>query len=283
MWHVFRINGGKAAAGEVEMSEQQLRSMSEQDIRARFRCAPDYYLQAKLEKMQVQRQSENHAAAEAESRWEAVLAEQAQWRAALPEPATTLPPDTGSVNLGLPGLDVLDAALAESEPEPAAPAENARTEAGTTQQAILEAALDDYSHWPVLSDGEAEPESAPEQDAESDLAHKLTLVLDSEPDLDLLLDAGPASQPSADLPQERLATGEPMFELEFELELILDSVPELEMAFESEPSMEFSGDNVTQANFGQRAPRTVPVVSVVMDQKRPNMVRVVGKTTRLAS
>jgi hypothetical protein len=269
------------------MTEQQPRSMSEQDIRARFRCAPDYYLQAKLEKMQAQRQSENHAAAEAESRWEAVLAEQAQWRAALPEPATTLPPDTGSVNLSLPGLDVLDAALAESEPEPAAPAENARTEAGITQQAVLEAALEDYSHWPVLSDGdadhEAEPESAPEQDAESDLARKLTLVLDSEPDLDLLLDAGPASQPNADLPRKRLATGEPMFELEFELELILDSAPELEMAFESEPSMEFAGDNVTRANFGQRAPRTVPVVSVVMDQKRPNMVRVVGKSTRLAS
>ena len=266
------------------MAEEQPRSMSEQDIRARFRCAPAYYLEAKLEKMQAQRHSENRAAAEAESRWEAVVTEQAQWQAALPEP-TTLAPDTGSVNLSLPGLDVLDAALAASEPEPATPAENTRTESGITQQAILEAALEDYSYWPVLSDrdAESESESAPEQDAESDLARKLTLVLDSEPDLDLLLDAGSASQPSADLPRERLATGEPMFELEFELELILDSAPELEMALESEPSVEFSGDNVTQADFGRRAPRTVPVVSVVMDQKRPNMVRVVGKSTRLAS
>jgi hypothetical protein len=273
----------KKQPGKVEMTEEQPRSMSEQDIRARFRCAPAYYLDAKLEKMQAQRQSENRAAAEAESRWEAVVTEQAQWQAALPEPTTTLAPDTGSVNLSLPGLDVLDAALAASEPEPATPAENTRTEAEITQQAILEAALEDYSYWPVLSDRDAESESAPEQDAESDLARKLTLVLDSEPDLDLLLDAGSASQPSANLPRERLATGEPMFELEFELELILDSAPELEMALESEPSVEFSGDNVTQADFGRRAPRTVPVVSVVMDQKRPNMVRVVGKSTRLAS
>ena len=32
------------------MSDKQLQSMTEQEIRARFRCAPAYYLQAKLER-----------------------------------------------------------------------------------------------------------------------------------------------------------------------------------------------------------------------------------------
>ena len=97
-----------------------------------------------------------------------------------------------------------------------------------------------------------------------------------------MLDPGPALGPKEDMPRETPAVVEPAQELELELELILDSVPELEMAFESEPSAASGADNVTRADFGHRPPRTVPVVSVVMDQKRPNMVRVVGKSTRLA-
>ena len=269
------------------MSEDQLRSMSEHEIRARFRCAPAYYLQAKLEKKRAQRKCDDQAAAEAESRWEAVLAEQSQWQAALPEPASGMPRESEALNLDLTGLDDLDAALPESEPvesEPvnaAAPVEDG-TDAGNTQQAILEAALEDYSRWPVLSEPQAEPESAPEPESETELVRKLTLVLDSDLDLDLLLDAGPATAPEAELPPQAVAVVEPPLELELELELILDSVPELDMELELEPSPEFTADNVTRADFGQRAPRTVPVVSVVVDRKRPNMVRVVGKSTRLA-
>jgi hypothetical protein len=266
------------------MTEDQLRSMSEHEIRARFRCAPAYYLQAKLEKKRTQRKADDRTAAEAESRWEAVLAEQSQWQAALPEPASGMPRESEALNLDLTGLDALDAALTESEPvesEPvnAAPVEDG-TDAGNTQQTILEAALEDYSSWPVLSEPQAEAESAPE--SETELVRKLTLVLDSDLDLDLLLDAGPATAPKAESPPQAVAVVEPALELELELELILDSVPELNMELELEPSPEFAADNVTRADFGQRAPRTVPVVSVVMDRKRPNMVRVVGKSTRLA-
>ena len=266
------------------MTEDQLRSMSEHEIRARFRCAPAYYLQAKLEQKRAQRKADGQTAAEAESRWEAVLAEQSQWQAALPEPASGMPRESEALNLDLTGLDALDAALTESEPvesEPvnAAPVEDG-TDAGNTQQAILEAALEDYSSWPVLSEPQAEAESAPE--SETELVRKLTLVLDSDLDLDLLLDAGPATAPKAESPPQAVAVVEPALELELELELILDSVPELDMELDLEPSPEFAADNVTRADFGQRAPRTVPVVSVVMDRKRPNMVRVVGKSTRLA-
>ena len=263
------------------MTEDQLRSMSEHEIRARFRCAPAYYLQAKLEKKRAQRRADDQAAAEAESRWEAVLAEQSQWQAALPEPASHMPRESEALNLDLTGLDALDAALPESEPVNAAPVEDG-TEAGNTQQAVLEAALEDYSRWPVLSEDRAEPESAPEAESETERVRKLTLALDSELDLDLLLDAGPATAPKAELPPQAVAVAEPALGLELELELILDSVPELDMELELEPSPELAGDNVTRADFGQRAARTVPVVSVVMDRKRPNMVRVVGKSTRLA-
>ena len=268
------------------MTEDQLRSMSEHEIRARFRCAPAYYLHAKLEKKRAQRKCDDQAAAEAESRWEAVLAEQSQWQAALPEPASGMPRESEALNLDLTGLDDLDAALPESEPVESEPVNTAPIEDGTdavnTQQAILEAALEDYSHWPVLSQpqAEAEAEPAPDSESETELVRKLTRVLDSDLDLDLLLDAGPATTPTTELPPQ--AVVEPVVELELELELILDSVPELDMELELEPSPEFAADNVTRADFGQRAPRTVPVVSVVVDRKRPNMVRVVGKSTRLA-
>ncbi len=67
-----------------------------------------------------------------------------------------------------------------------------------------------------------------------------------------------------------------MLDSEPELNLVLDSAPELEQALEP------GSDNVTMADFGHLAPRIVRVVSVVMDRKRPNMVRVVGESTRLA-
>ena len=92
------------------MIEKQLRSMTEQDIRARFRCAPAYYLQAKLDNKRCLRLSEDKAAREAESRWEAVMTEQSQWQAALPEAAGITRRGAEGLNLSLPGLDVLDAA-----------------------------------------------------------------------------------------------------------------------------------------------------------------------------
>ena len=70
------------------------------------------------------------------------------------------------------------------------------------------------------------------------------------------------------------------FELAVVRQVEVDLEPELGLALESEG--ELAADNVTTADFGYKAPRTVPVVSVVMDRKRPNMVRVVGKHTRLS-
>jgi hypothetical protein len=239
MWHVFRIQRRKrTSAGEVDMSEEQLRSMSEQEIRARFRYAPAYYLQAKLEKKRALMANENQLPGDAESRWETAVAEQSQWQAALP------------------GLDILDAALSEADDSDAddadtRPAEQADAQTELTQQAILEAALEDYSTWPVLREPESKVTLAPEP--ASELEHKLALVLNSEPDLKLA---------------------------ELDLELVLYSDPSLDLELDSDG--EGVPSYVTMADFGHRAPRTVPVVSVAMDRKRPNMVRVVSKSTRLA-
>lgn len=233
------------------MTEDQLRSMSEQEIRARFRCAPAYYLQAKLEKKRALLAKENHFSGDAESRRETAVTEQSQWQAALP------------------GFDILDAALSEaddsdSDDADTRPAEQADAQTELTQQAILEAALEDYSTWPVLR----EPEPGPA----SELEHKLTLVLDSEPDLKVAL------VPESELDGE--PEFEPVLEMELDLEVVLDSEPSLDLELESDTDRVPS--NVTMADFGHRAPRTVPVVSVAMDRKRPNMVRVVSKSTRLA-
>ena len=67
-------------------------------------------------------------------------------------------------------------------------------------------------------------------------------------------------------------------ELEPELEVVLDSKRGSDSVLE--PQYQNIPDNVTVADFAQRAPGTV---SVVMDRKRPNMVRVVGKSSRRAS
>ena len=92
-----------------------------------------------------------------------------------------------------------------------------------------------------------------------------------------------------------MSVGEPQAgsELERKLALVLESVPELEVVLDSESELEreleaepragLASNNVTLADFGHRAPRTIRVVSVVMDRKRPNMVRVASESTRLAS
>jgi hypothetical protein len=287
------------------MTEEQLQSMSEQEIRARFRCAPAYYLQAKLEKKwaldgrkdqafdQVCEDSQARITADA---YEPAVADMADcWDPSVAEPwqqaarrrpakaarrqPASLDVASGegvTLDLPLPGFEILDAALSETDDVGAIFAQAMDEDvdaAELTQQAILEAALEDYSNWPLSSvadarqvgelaaDGnlalEVELTAQPEPEAESDLERKLKLVLNSEPELKLVLDAEP------------------------ELEVVLHSEPELEQALDAETG--FLSDNVTLANFGNRAPRTVPVVSVVMDRKRPNMVRVVGMSTRLAS
>jgi hypothetical protein len=281
------------------MSEEQLGAMSEEQIRARYRCAPAYYLRAKLEK---KRALERCKAARAQAR----PAASEQPRATLPESASpdiiepldvatvhldsgpaspdvaaahpdaepaspdvaavhldaepasldfSLPlPDAEPVDLGiepmsldiaLPGFEILDAALSAVDYLDNPPDEQPQTEPGPTQQAILEAALEDYGNWPFVSDAQAKPEPEPEPELE----RKLRLVLEAEPDL----------------------------------ELVLEGDPELDLVLESESDPQPIPDNVTVADFRSRAPRTVRVVSVVMDRKRPYLVRVVGETTRLAS
>jgi hypothetical protein len=267
------------------MSEEQLGAMSEEQIRARYRCAPAYYLRAKLEK---KRALERCKAARAQAR----PAASEQPRATLPESASpdiiepldvatvhldsgpaspdvaavhldaepasldfSLPlPDAEPVDLGiepmsldiaLPGFEILDAALSAVDYLDNPPDEQPQTEPGPTQQAILEAALEDYGNWPFVSDAQAKPEPEPEPELE----RKLRLVLEAEPDL----------------------------------ELVLGGDPELDLVLESESDPQPIPDNVTVADFRSRAPRTVRVVSVVMDRKRPYLVRGVGETTRLAS
>ena len=258
------------------MTEEQLRSMSEQEIRTRFQYAPAYYLQAMLEKKQAQRRSEKQAAADARSRWQALLTEQSQRQAALLVRACAVPSEPERLDLALPGFDILDAALSESGHLHRVPAENGDPDPTRTQQSILETALEDYSNWPMLAD--AGPDPVPESVPESELERKLRLLLDSTPELEQVLDAEPGLAPEAESSPQPKAVGV----LEFELDLILESEPELELALALESDPTFAANNVTTAEFGQRAPRTVPVVSVVMDRKRPNMVRVIGKTTRLA-
>ena len=92
------------------MTEEQLRSMTEQQIRARFRCAPAYYLQAKLESKQALERPARRGAPDAESRWQAAVAEQAQWEVAHSEsenPGVALF-EPESLDIALPGFsDIL--------------------------------------------------------------------------------------------------------------------------------------------------------------------------------
>ncbi len=305
-----------SGVGEVEMTDELLRCKTEQEIRARFRCAPGYYLQAKLEKRRALAGHQQQMAADSEQNTQAVHLEESIEPARSPEPrslditafaperakVTTLAPTPGKAttasskspkatiapkptkaataapksskatrrapeaakvtatapkrtrssplvrevpDFALPGFEILDAALAESDgPGPVPAAPVEPAPApGLTQQAILAVALEGYSNWPFLCD--AEPEQAPQPSSE--LERKLALVLASEP----------------------------------ELELVLDSDSALDLDLELEPGL--VSDNVTVANFRRRAPRTIRVVSVAMDRKRPNMVRVTSESTRLAS
>ena len=258
------------------MTEEQLRSMTEQEIRRRFRCAPAYYLQAKLEKKRAL-EGGRPAVCEGEAPRGKATLEPARRRSerapsreltAPPKPRRRAPAPRVVERLApapLPGFEILDAALAESgsldtaAPPPADSDSDldalmeSPLDAALTQQAILEAALEDYANWPLRS----APEALAPTEPTSELERKLALVLDADPELRRALDEEP------------------------ELEVVLESEPALNRALDAE--IGFSADNVTLAAFGQRPPRTVPVVSVVMDRKRPNMVRVVGHSTRLAS
>ncbi len=270
------------------MTEELLRRKTEQEIRARFQFAPGYYLQAKLEKRRALGGLDKQATADTEPCRQAVQAEQPIERATLPEPAsldvmvlapespeaTVLTPESTedailefeNLNVAapdreerpsvthlerevpdsaLPGFEILDAALSESDDPDTTPVEQVSPNPGLIQQAVLADALEGYSNWPILSDSESEQQSQ----AESELERKLALMLESVP----------------------------------ELELVLDSESELERELEAEPRAGLASNNVTLADFGHRAPRTIRVVSVVMDRKRPNMVRVASESTRLAS
>ncbi|GMQ75346.1 MAG: hypothetical protein BMS9Abin01_0594 [Gammaproteobacteria bacterium] len=269
------------------MTEEPLRSMTEQQIRARFRCAPAYYLQAKLEKKRVLERLAKQGAPDAESHWQAALAEQSQRQAAHSEPEgpEVALREPESLDVALPGFEILDAALAECDDPDTMPAQHTTPDPGATpdrgadpdpehtQQTILEAALEDYSNWPLLPGAESAAElvPAPEPEIELDLERKLELVLESEPELRVVLESEP------DLTV--------VLESEPDLTVVLESEPEFRLVPESQPEIAPRPvpDNVTRADFGHRAARTVRVVSVVMDRKRPNMVRVVGETTRRAS
>jgi hypothetical protein len=175
------------------MTEEQLRAMSEQEIRARFRHAPAYYLQAKLEKKRALDGRRKQARTAPESSREAAPPEPSQWRASPPEPESLdlrfAPSERAKrtslanegLNLPLPGFEILDAALCESEGPLEDPddslAEPLDTDTGLTQQAILETALEDYSNWPFRSTPEPSSEPEPLPRPESELERKLTLVL----------------------------------------------------------------------------------------------------------
>ncbi len=131
------------------MTEELLRCKTEQEIRTRFRYAPTYYLQAKLEKRRALGGPDKQAAADTEPGTQAVPAEQPIEQATPPEPesldvmalapkrakATTLAPE--SPEDAIPEFEILNVAA----PDP-----------GLTQQTILATALEGYSNWPFLPD-----------------------------------------------------------------------------------------------------------------------------------
>jgi len=239
------------------MTDEQLLAMSEAQIRARYRGAPPYYLQAKLDKRRTLK-----------GRWTSApvvkpavkmqSAEQPPQKKAHAKPPRTIRPrpprEPAGVDVALPGFEILDAALSQLDDTPAAAPPKTPDE-GRTQQAILEAALEDYSSWPLIG---GEPASEPQPTskarpkastrAKSELEQRLAELLEAEPELELVLESEPGLAPP-----------------------VLSPVP----------------DNVTVGAFGggfsSDPGDNVHVVSVVMDRKRPNMVRVIGKTTRRAS
>ena len=300
------------------MSDDPLQSMSEQEIRARFRCAPAYYLQAKLERKRAlerrRRRIAEAPAAPGDTDPGEIPAPPARAvrpaPGSLPEPPEALPNDLlsdsdiepfgppvdesrdepptlprlarESLDPALPGFQVLDAALSPFDDDEPAP--DARMDTGQTQRAILEAALEDYGNWPFLSEpatggGAAvepevqawfepgpEPEATPAPDEEP------------EPHLTPVSESSAPPKPDSDLEEmlQKLLDSEP------DLDLVMDADPALEEALASEAEAAAAAENVTPGDFGARAPATVRVVSVAVDRKRPNMVRIVRDSSRLA-
>ncbi len=300
------------------MTEDQLRAMTEAQICARYGSAPAYYLEAKLEK---KRRLETRGDS-AIGRRGAILAPEVS------ADADPLAPDfeSPSLDIRLPGFEILDAALCAVERETPTEATARPTDFDwePTQHAILQAALEDYGNWPFVGGREAgvAPAPMPATDRESEHARTLELVLDSDSDLDLVLESEPdpdrglESQPDLDLllesepdldlvlesepdpepelgsqsalPRVLASQPEPEHGLNLDLELVLESEPDLDRLIEPEPQVATQPspqpvpDNVTVGHFRPRPTRRVRVVSVVMDRKRPNMVRVIGETTRRA-
>jgi hypothetical protein len=296
------------------MSDEQLQSMTEQEIRARFRCAPAYYLQAKLDKKRAleRRQQQDRKAttsgppveprdsvdqvpAPAETMTVPRLPVQppptprAELPGALPndilsdsdmDPLTEPMADAmadirteynfepeaepESLDLALPGFEILDAALVEFDDRNGAPETSIEVDLSLTQQAILEAALEDYGNWPFLSDPKTG--GAPGVDPEVEAWFELEV---------------PPAGPTADSRLEDLL--QQLLDSEPDLDLVLDADPELEEALAAEVESASRADNVMHGDFGNHGSPTVRVVSVAMDRKRPNMVRVVGESSRLAS
>jgi hypothetical protein len=268
------------------MTEEQLRAMTEEQIRARYAATPAYYLQAKLEK---KRALDAGSASPARTRREIPALK------VRPEPpARTRHREPASLDIALPGFEILDAALCEVEY--AAPARFEDPCAEPTQHAILEAALEDYDSWPLMGEPELDVDREPEtaRDRASEHERTLELVLGAEAELDLLLEVEPdpdlsrESQPVLDLLLEAGPDLDVLLDSQPDLELVLESEPGLDPLLESEPQADATAnpepvpDNVTVGNFRPRSVRKVRVVSVAMDRKRPNMVRVIGESTRRA-
>lgn len=231
------------------MTDDKLLAMSEAQIRARYRGAPAYYMQAKIEKLRALRGRRTDTP-KSQAPTPMQPAERRAKKAPATSASTVRPARTRAarepirVDVALPGFEILDAALsALDEPRaaaPRAPADQPLPQA--TQQSILEATLEDYSNWPLLDEPAPAPGVSPKR--KSDLESRLALLLEAEPELELVLESEPDLAPVA--PAAALG-------------------------------------NVTVGAFGGAGSDDVHVVSVAMDRKRPYMVRVVGKTTRRAS
>lgn len=309
------------------MTEDQLRSMTDAQIRTRFRHAPAYYLQSKLDKKRDLERCARREAACAKIYRQEPIAEPA---------AAPADGEPASLDIALPGLEILDAALSASDylddscaETPSEAYADESIDEALEAEGGLQAALDGYGNWPILPDtrpaarhepepqaeSESESESGFDSDSEPGLEFALGYGLDAEASLDLELDAGPQPdselgskseldlllEPESDAPSEAQPEVDAQSQPDFErrLKLVLESEPELELVLESDPELERAlaseqatdahadgeaiPDNVTVGDFRPQGPRTVRVVSVVMDRKRPYMVRVVGETTRLAS
>lgn len=301
------------------MTDELLRSMTEEEIRHRFRCAPAYYLQSKLDRKRALARADAGTAedgttdagtppgkgARAKSRRRSRTRRRASARTPAPAPSNPaeskrtsqarapagapmpdLPPasepaeepvslfavDSASLpspeglDLALPGWEILEAALSDFEhfDPTVGPAGDS-----LTQHEILEAALEDYGNWPFVSGSRDDARADDGGETSSDSYW----VTDSGSDLDFAVDPEQATEPDSRLD----ALLQQVLDAEPEISLVLDSNPELERALDAE-TLE-RAENVTRGDFGQPGPGRV---RVVMDRKRPNMVRILAERTRLA-